>query len=147
MTRTSFAARTVRLATACLALMVVAAAASAQQPQKPEDAIAQLLFAPELVMQHQQKIGLKPAQRTAITTAIQEVQAQVIEVQWKMQEEMAKLLELLGATPVNESAALAQVDRLFTAERDIKRAHLALLIRIKNTLTKEQQSALQALKQ
>src|SRR5687767_8096624 len=105
MTRTSFATRTLRCVTACLALMVVAAAAPAQQPQqKPEEAIAQLLFAPELVMQHQQKIGLKPAQRTAITTAIQEVQAQVIEVQWKMQEEMAKLLELLGATPVNESA-------------------------------------------
>ena len=135
-----------RLPAACLALLLLAGSASAQQAQKPEDAIGQLLFAPELVMQHQQKIGLKPAQRTAITSAIQEVQARVIDVQWRMQEEMQKLIELLQSTPVNESAALAQVDRLFSAERDIKRAQLGLLIRIKNTLTKEQQTALQALK-
>ena len=146
MTRSTYAALVRPLAAACLALLLAGGAARAQQPQKPEDAIAALLFPPELVMQHQQKIGLKPAQRTAITSAIQEVQAKVIDVQWRMQEEMQKLLELLQGTPVNESAALAQVDRLFTAERDIKRAHLALLIQIKNTLTKEQQSALQALK-
>ena len=146
MTRSTFAALARPLGAACLALVLVAGPVLAQQLQKPEDAIAALLFAPELVMQHQQKIGLKPAQRTAITSAIQEVQAKVIDVQWRMQEEMQKLIELLQSTPVNESAALAQVDRLFTAERDIKRAHLGLLIQIKNTLTKEQQSALQALK-
>lgn len=134
------------IAIACIALTLSAAPLVAQQASKPEDAIGQLLFPPELVMQHQQKIGLKPAQRTAITTAIQDVQAKVLDVQWKMQEEMQKLIELLQSTPVNETAALEQVDRLFTAERDIKRAHLGLLIRIKNTLTKEQQATLQTLK-
>lgn len=146
MTGSTFPAFVRPLTVACLALLLVAGPAFGQQPQKPEDQIGQLLFAPELVMQHQQKIGLKPAQRTAITSAIQEVQSQVIDVQWRMQEEMQKLVELLQGTPVNESAALAQVDRLFAAERDIKRAQLRLLIQIKNTLTKEQQAALQALK-
>jgi Spy/CpxP family protein refolding chaperone len=134
------------VAIAFFAVALSAAPLRAQQAPKAEDAIGQLLFPPELVMQHQQKIGLKPAQRTAITSAIQEVQAKVVDVQWKMQEEMQKLVELLQSTSVNESAALEQVDRLFSAEREIKRAHLGLLIRIKNTLTKEQQTTLQALK-
>lgn len=146
MTRSTHAALARPLAAACLALLLTAGQASGQQPARPEDQIGQLLFAPELVMQHQQRIGLRPAQRTAITSAIQEVQSQVIDVQWRMQEEMQKLVELLRNTPVNESAALVQVDRLFAAERDIKRAQLRLLIQIKNTLTKDQQDALQALK-
>lgn len=146
MTRSTSVALARPIAAACLALLLTAGQASSQQPARAEDQIGQLLFAPELVMQHQQRIGLRPAQRTAITSAIQQVQSQVIDVQWRMQEEMQKLVELLRSTPVDESAALVQVDRLFAAERDIKRAQLRLLIQIKNTLTKDQQEALQALK-
>ena len=146
MTGYTFAVRVRSLAAAGLAVLLVTGSLSAQQPQPPDDPIGRLMFPPELVMQQQQKIGLQAAQRTAITAAIQDVQAKVIDVQWRMQEEMQKLVELLQATPVNESAALTQVDRLLAAERDIKRAQLGLLIRIKNTLTKEQQATLQALK-
>ena len=148
MTGYTFAVRIRSLWAAGLAVLLVAGSAAAQQaqPQQPDDPIGHLMFPPELVMQQQQKIGLQAAQRTAITAAIQDVQAKVIDVQWRMQEEMQKLVELLQATPVNESAALTQVDRLLAAERDIKRAQLGLLIRIRNTLTKEQQATLQALK-
>ena len=146
MTPSAFTALMRPFGIAGLALVLIAGPAPSQQSQKPDDPIGPLMFAPELVMQHQQKIGLKPAQRIAITSAIQEVQAKMIDVQWRMQEEMQKLVEILQGSPVNESAALAQVDHLFSAERDIKRAQLGLLIRIKNTLTKEQQAALQALK-
>ncbi|MBC7790040.1 MAG: hypothetical protein H7Z74_08840 [Anaerolineae bacterium] len=111
-----------------------------------EKLLGQYLFPPELVMQHQQKIELKPAQRAAITEAIQQVQARVVELQWRIQEEAQKLSELVQAPSPNEEAVLAQVDRVLATEREIKRAHMTLLVRIKNALTREQQNALKALR-
>jgi hypothetical protein len=43
-------------------------------------------------------------------------------------------------------AVLAQVDRVLAIEREVKRAHIAMLVRIKNTLTREQQAALHVLR-
>lgn len=133
-----------RLALA-LALMLAAASSSAAQGA-PEPDFSRHVFAPELVMKYQQKIGLRPEQRTAITEAIQQLQSRMVEHQWRMQEETQKLGELLQATPVNESAVLAQVDRVLGIERDVKRAHMTLLVRIKNTLTREQQAMLKGLR-
>jgi Spy/CpxP family protein refolding chaperone len=128
-----------------LALMLAAASLSAAQGA-PEPDFSRHVFAPELVMKHQQKIGLRSEQRTAITEAIQQVQSRIVEQQWRMQEEAQKLGELLQATPANESAVLAQVDRVLGIEREVKRAHMTLLVRIKNTLTREQQAMLKGLR-
>ncbi len=112
----------------------------AQQP--PDDPLARLLFPPELVMQHQTEIGLRPEQRTAITRAIADFQSRVVEVQWRMQQASETLGSLLGRPVVDQDAALAQVDEVLRLEREVKRGHLALLIEIKNALTPEQQARL-----
>jgi Spy/CpxP family protein refolding chaperone len=105
------------------------------------------LFPPELIMQHQGALGLTAEQRAAITDAVKGLQAQVIEVQWQMQQEQEKLADLLAQTSVQEPGALAQIDRVLDLERQIKKAHLAALIRIKNTLTAEQQQQLLTVRQ
>jgi Spy/CpxP family protein refolding chaperone len=128
-----------------LVLLLTAASPSAAQGS-PEPDFGRHVFAPELVMRYQQKIGLRPEQRTAITGAIQQLQARMVEHQWRMQEETQKLGELLQAALVNESAVLAQVDRVLGIERDVKRAHMTLLVRVKNTLSREQQAALRVLR-
>jgi Spy/CpxP family protein refolding chaperone len=133
-----------RLLTSFTLLLVSASTSPAQGVPEPD--FSRHVFAPELVMRYQQRIGLRPEQRTTITTAIQQLQSRVVDQQWRMQEEAQKLGELLQATPVNESAVLAQVDRVLNIERDVKRAHMTLLIRIKNSLTREQQAALKALR-
>lgn len=115
-------------------------AAQAQQPG--EDPLARVLFPPELVMQHQADIGLRPEQRGAITKAIQEFQTKVVDLQWRIQEQSQRLGALLGKPSVDQAAALAQVDEVLGAEREVKRAHLSLLIQIKNALTPEQQAKL-----
>jgi len=97
-------------------------------------------------MQFQQKINLRQDQRTTITTAIQQMQSKVIDLQWQMQAETQKLTELMGAETIKEAEALAQVDRVLGIERDVKRTHLGTLIRIKNVLTHEQQTMLDSLK-
>ena len=111
-------------------------------PRAMEDALGRLLFPPELVMQQQRAIGLKPEQRTGITRAIQEFQTKILDLQWQMQDESQKLAELLDKPTVDQAAALAQTDKLLAVEREVKRAHIGLLIQIKNSLTAEQQAKL-----
>ena len=139
---------------ALVAVISLAAGGAAQQPrpQPPHPSPAQgadfgrYLFPPELIMQQQRNIGLTAEQRSTITRAVQELQAKVLDFQWKMEDETQKLGEQLQEPRVDETAALAQVDRVLGIERDVKRAHLALLVRIKNTLTAEQQVKLTAAK-
>jgi Spy/CpxP family protein refolding chaperone len=133
---------------ACLAsafaLLAVTGAAAQQPPQAPDDPLARVLFPPELVMRHQQDIGLRPEQRAAITKAIQDFQSKVVDLQWRMQEQSQRLVTLLEKPAVDQGAALAQVDEVFGVEREVKRAHISLLISIKNTLSAEQQARLAA---
>jgi Spy/CpxP family protein refolding chaperone len=129
--------RAYRVTLALLAVLPFSLAA-----QEPEPEFARHLFPPELVMQHQQAIRLSAEQRTSITQSIRELQLKVVDLQWKMQDEAQKLNELVQGSRVDEAQTLAQVDRVLGFEREIKRAHMALLIRIKNSLTSEQQSAL-----
>lgn len=111
----------------------------------PEPDFARYLFPPELIMQFQQKINLRPEQRTTITQAIQQMQSKVVDLQWQMQAEVQKLTEIMQHATIKEAEALAQVDRVLGIEREVKRTHLGMLIRIKNTLGREQQVALDSI--
>ena len=137
-----------RLATAIVVIVLAAVAPAAARAQEVahDKAFDQHLFPPELVMQNQQKIGLRAEQRTTITEAIQQLQGKVVDLQWKMQEESQKLADVLAKSPVSESETLAQVDRVLAIERDVKRAHMTMLIRIRNALTAEQQAMLRSLR-
>lgn len=128
------------------AILLLLGAASVAAAQEPEPEFAKYLFPPELVMQHQQNLRLTPEQRTAITQGIRDFQLKIVELQWKMQDEAQKLTELVQGAKVDEAQTLGQVDRVLGVEREIKRAHMALLIRIKNLLTPEQQDALRNVK-
>jgi Spy/CpxP family protein refolding chaperone len=124
------------------AVLLLLAATPLVAAQEPEPEFAKYLFPPELVMQHQQSIQLTPDQRTSITREIRALQLKVVELQWKMQDEAQTLTELVKGPRVDEAQTVAQVDRVLGIERDIKRAHMALLVRIKNLLTPEQQTTL-----
>jgi hypothetical protein len=47
---------------------------------------------------------------------------------------------------VDEAAVLAQADKVMGLEREVKKAHLALLVRIKNLLTEAQKAKLTELR-
>ncbi len=112
--------------------------------ESAEKALEQLVFPPELVMKNAQRLNLTDAQRDDITHAIQQAQSRTVELQWKLQREVEGLMQLLQATRPDESAVLAQVDRVLALEREVKRAHMQMLVRIKGTLTREQQEILRA---
>ena len=140
--------KTLRLSlVAALALIAIGAAAqqpTTPQPSQPDDPLARVLFPPELVMQHQQDIALRAEQRAAITKAIQDFQTKVVDLQWRMQDQSQRLGALLEKATVDQAAALAQVDEVLGVEREVKRAHMTLLIQIKNALSAEQQAKLSA---
>ena len=126
---------------ACALLLLAATAARGQQPPS-EDPIGQNFFAPELVMQHQEAIGLNDEQKSYLKTEIRQAQLKFTELQWKLQDEMEKLASLAKQPHIDEQGLLVQLEKLLTAEREIKRAQLTLLVRIKNKLTPEQQAKL-----
>ena len=125
-------------------LLLLVATPLAAQESMPE--FAKYLFPPELVMQHQQLIRLTPEQRTSITQGIRDLQLKVIDLQWKMQDEAQKLTALVEGPRVDEAQTLAQVDRVLEVEREIKRAHMTMLVRIKNVLAPQQQDTLTVLR-
>ena len=129
-----------RILCLCAVFLLATGAARAQQPD--QDPIGQSFFAPELVIQHQEAIGLSAEQKEYLKAEIRQAQLKFTELQWKLQDEMEKLVALVKQPRVDEQQVLAQLERLLAAEREIKRAQVTLLVRIKNKLTAEQQGKL-----
>jgi Spy/CpxP family protein refolding chaperone len=111
-----------------------------------EDPLASHVFPPDLVMAHQEEIGLTDRQREAIKGEIQKVQSRFLDLQFQMQKEMQKLVSLLDGRPADESKTLAQAETLMNLETETKKMHLAMLVRIKNLLTDDQQAKLTRLR-
>ena len=105
------------------------------------------MFPPDLVMQHQQALGLSEEQKNFLNTEVRQVQLRFTELQFALQDEMDRLVSILKLSKVDEKAAMAQLDKVLGAEREIKRAQFTLLIRIKNNLTAAQQSQLREVDQ
>jgi Spy/CpxP family protein refolding chaperone len=116
---------------------------AAQQPA--EDPLRDILFPPEAVMQHQQAVGLSDEQKNSLKAEVRQAQLKFTELQWTLQDEMERLVSLLKQSKVDEKQAAVQLEKVLGAEREIKRAQLMLLIRIKNNLTPAQQTQLREL--
>lgn len=117
-----------------------------QPPQPPRDPLADVMFPPELVMRHQRELALTDEQKTFMRSEINRTTTRFNELQWQLQDAIEALHETMKANPVNEQLALSQLDKIMDSEREIKRSHMELAIRIKNKLTPEQQTKLQAMK-
>jgi Spy/CpxP family protein refolding chaperone len=115
-----------------------ALADSEAEPGAGGDPIARLLYPPEALLGHAQELGLDDAQKKAIRSEVVFAQKQFLDAQLNMQEASEDLQRLLQERPVDEAKALAAADRVMGFERTVKRAHLSLLIRLKNRLTPAQ---------
>jgi Spy/CpxP family protein refolding chaperone len=125
-------------------LLLAGGWARAQQPAN--DPMGEAFFPPELVMQHQQTIGLTDTQKNFFKTELRKAQMRFTELQWQLSDESEKLAAIVKQEPLDESAALAQLDKVLNAEREIKRVQLSLVIQIRNNLTPEQRARLTELK-
>ncbi len=130
-------------------LPTVPAAAQDVPPTEPavqEDPLFATLYPPELIMQHRRAIALDDEQRDAISQLIQDLQGRVVRLQWELLDEIQELGRITGGDRVDLDRAADQMNRVLDRERDIKQAHLEMLVRIKNLLTPQQQTRLDQLR-
>jgi Spy/CpxP family protein refolding chaperone len=132
---------------ASVAAVPALSAQTAPPPASTSDPIARALFEPELIMKHRRAINLTDDQRDVITRLIRELQAQVMKLQWDLQDETEALATELGRSRVDLDRAMDRLGKVMQNERKIKEAHLTLLVRIKNTLRPDQQEMLKKLKE
>ena len=116
------------------------------QPPPPMDPFGDAMFPPDMVMQHQRELGLTDEQKTYMRNEINRAVPRSNELQWQLQDGMEALHEIMKANSVNEQAALSQLDKVLDSEREMKRLHMELAIRIKNKLTPDQQMKLQSMR-
>ena len=112
----------------------------AEPPRPPMDPLGDAMFPPDMVMQHQRELALTDEQKMFMRGEINRTTARFNELQWQLQDALEALHETMKANAVNEQLALSQLDKVLDNEREIKRAHMELAIRIKNKLTPEQQT-------
>jgi len=152
------------LGTIVIPLLMAGATAWAQQPppgggmrpgmgpkatpggQPQGDLMGENFFPPELVMQNQKAIGLKEDQQTAIREEMKKTMATFTDLQWQQSAEAEAMAALVKQERPDEKQVLAQFDKLMKIENEIKRMHIAMLVKVKNTLTPEQQAKLRELK-
>lgn len=146
---------TTRRAFALVVLLVAAATAlPAQQPgpatppgaqrgpQPGPDPLMGNLFPPELIMQNQEALGLSEDQRRFMIGEIQRTQAQATGIQWRLQAAVERLGGAVRQDHPDEGQVLIQLDSVLALEREMKRAQITLLVRLKGRLAPEQQAML-----
>ena len=108
------------------------------------DPIADHLFPPELLQRAHEEIALTDGQRQRIQEEAEKTGARFRELQEHLQQETDALAALVKSERVDAPAALAQLDKVLAAEREMKRTQVGFLLAIKNQLTPEQQVKLAA---
>lgn len=116
-------------------------------PPPPPPDLADAMFPPDMIMQHQRELGLTDEQKTFMRGEINKTSARFNDLQWQLQDAMEALHETMKANNVNEQQALTQLDKVLDTEREIKKLHMGLAIRLKNNLTPEQVQKLQNMRQ
>ena len=96
------------------------------------------LYPPDMIMRHQQRLGITEAQRSDITREVKTFQSAVTELQWNMQSEQQKLRESFAGYTIDADESLAQAEKVLALENRFKLAHFRMLIAIKNTLSEDQ---------
>src|SRR5256885_8673083 len=126
MKKTKLAGLIVILVIGIIFTVAFASAQQSPQPQQPpdHDPLAQFIFPPELVMQHQREIGLTDEQKAFLRGEIQRVTLRFTELQWQLQDAMEGLASGMKGGAVNEQQALAQLDKILDTERAIQHLHI-----------------------
>jgi hypothetical protein len=127
----------------CL-LAVASLGVGAALAEEPKDVFKGKLFAPNIILENREALQLSKDQFTAIRAAVVEVQAGVAEHEWDMQEAYLGLVHELDKAPVDEDKVLEYANIALLAENQVKKKQMAMLVRLKNLLTADQISHLEA---
>ncbi len=119
-------------------LLLACVAFNAASANETRDIFKGKLFPPNVVLENRGELDLTREQYTAIRAAVVEVQTQVAEHEWDMQEAYTSVLESLDKRPLDEQQVISNVKAVLAAENKVKLAQMGMLIRIRNLLSDEQ---------
>lgn len=119
-----------------LVLLIASGPARAQGGER--DVFKGKLFAPNIVLEHQDELGLTKEQFTAIRAAVVEVQSGVAEHEWDLRMAYQEVMAELDNSPVESERVLELIDAVLAAENNVKKLQVAMLIKLRNLLTDEQ---------
>ena len=105
------------------------------------------LFPPELILSNQDALGLTDDQIAAIKKLLNDTHARTLDIHVDLQRATERLNHAVEPAKIDEAAALAAADQAMALEAQVKRAHLTMMIKMKNLLTEEQQAKATALRQ
>ena len=97
-------------------------------------------------MQNAEAINLSSEQRDKLEAEMRKAHDRFEELHAKLQQQREATAALLKKSRVDEPAAMAQFEKVLDQERELRRAHLALMVSLKNKLTAEQQKQLEEVK-
>src|SRR4029079_676163 len=106
------------------------------------DPLAHRMCPAGMILSHARELNRTDEQKTVMRGEIQKATVSFQDLQWKLQDQVEQLHETMKSTSVNEQQALAQLDKVLDIEREIKRLHIGLAVRLKNRLTPDQQDQL-----
>jgi Spy/CpxP family protein refolding chaperone len=115
---------------------------AADDSKKAADPFAGAYFPPELVLMARERIALTQEQQDALRARLEKTQPRSDELRAKLERETAALAALAKQERIEETALLAQLDKVLDVERELKHLHVGLAVAIKNLLTPEQQTKL-----
>ena len=115
---------------------------AADESKKVSDPFNGAFFPPELVLMARDRIALTQEQQDALRARVEKTQPRSDELRAKLERETAALAALVKQERVDETALLAQLDKVLDVEREVKHLHVGLAVAIKNLLTPEQQAKL-----
>lgn len=127
-----------------ICLLLLASLASAQGPGNQKDVFKGKLFPPNVIMEHQEELGLSREQFTAIRAAVVEVQSNIAGHEWDLREAFQRVLSELDESPIDEEQVIDSLEVALRAENEVKKRQVAMLIILRNLLTDEQVEYLQA---
>lgn len=125
-------------------LSLISSVALAEGAPGKKDVFKGKLFAPNIILEHQDELDLTKEQFTAIKTAVVEVQASIAGHEWDLREAYLQTLASLDESPIDEEKVLKSVEKALLAENQVKQLQVRMLIRLRMLLTDEQVEYLQA---
>lgn len=85
-----------------------------------------------------QKLSLTPEQVTKMDDIFQKSRMQLIDLKANLDRQNLLLEPMMNANPVDQSKAMAQIDRVAEARADLEKANAKMLLGIRGVLTPEQ---------
>lgn len=130
---------TARLIAVALLGFAAALSAYAQDQSRGEgDPFGGRLFAPNIVLEHQDELELSDAQRRQIRELVITTQTNINESEWDVREAYREVLRALDEPTINEAAVTDLIEIVLENENKVKTARMMMLIRLRNLLTPEQ---------